>query len=56
MIQIALLFVLTSRQGLRPESCNRSSVSVYKLTAKLFDFARHENPDSWSDLLPLLKF
>eukprot|EP01047_Picozoa_sp_COSAG01_P039089 COSAG01_NODE_3211_length_6414_cov_7.800475_5_plen_142_part_00 len=27
-----------------------------KLTAKLFDFARHENPDSWSDLLTLLKF
>jgi hypothetical protein len=36
-------------------SINRSSVSAYKLNAKTFDFARHENPDSWSDLLTLLK-
>jgi hypothetical protein len=36
-------------------SINRSSVSAYKLNAKKIDFARHENPDSWSDLLTLLK-
>ena len=27
------------------------SLLIDKLSAKSFDFARHENPDSWSDLL-----
>jgi hypothetical protein len=32
------------------------SLLIDKLSAKSFDFARHENPDSWSDLLTLLRF
>jgi hypothetical protein len=33
-----------------------STAGCWLGSTDIFDFARHENPDSWSDLLTLLKF